>query len=166
MLFGLLLFYVLLVNAKIARPDLSKFSVAQLQAVFKKDVRVIRGRDWSWGTQGSGGPGTITQGLGNYSSTNWVQVRWDDGHLNAYRMGSGGRYDLYLQIPGKASLLSLSIMNSSVICMPENQTGFEWNAWRHVIVSLTHSGVLVAISFCNYFEVFSLNLFVVQVACA
>ncbi|XP_065183994.1 MAM and LDL-receptor class A domain-containing protein 1-like [Sycon ciliatum] len=88
-----------------SRPDLSKFNTKDLAYAFRTGVRVIRGKDWSWGTQGSGGPGSITQGLGNYSSTGWVQVRWDDGHLNAYRMGSASKYDLYLQIPAVAAIV-------------------------------------------------------------
>ena len=80
-----------------ARPDLSKFSRSQLQVAFKQGTRVIRGRDWTYGTQDGNLPGTVT---GNFTTTNFLQVTWDNGKVYSYRLGSG-KYDLYLQIPRK-----------------------------------------------------------------
>ena len=85
----------------LARPDWSKFTTAQVTQAFKEGTRVIRGRDWSYSNQGSGTSGTVEKGLGNYSSSGWLQVRWDDGKLYSYRMGGSGKYDLYLEIPSK-----------------------------------------------------------------
>ncbi|MEZ4366000.1 MAG: hypothetical protein R2939_06890 [Kofleriaceae bacterium] len=52
--------------------------------------RVVRGRDWKWGDQGSGTTGTVTE----IGADDWVQVTWDDGHENSYRWGNEGAYDL------------------------------------------------------------------------
>ena len=38
------------------------------------------------------GPGTITGELRN----GWIEVQWDHGGANSYRMGAEGKYDLML----------------------------------------------------------------------
>eukprot|EP00036_Acanthoecidae_sp_10tr_P012628 CAMPEP_0206295484 /NCGR_PEP_ID=MMETSP0106_2-20121207/5189_1 /ASSEMBLY_ACC=CAM_ASM_000206 /TAXON_ID=81532 /ORGANISM="Acanthoeca-like sp., Strain 10tr" /LENGTH=2416 /DNA_ID=CAMNT_0053726137 /DNA_START=1 /DNA_END=7251 /DNA_ORIENTATION=- len=55
-------------------------------------VRVARGVDWKWQNQDGGekGRGTVTGTL----RTGWVDVEWDTGATNSYRMGADGRYDL------------------------------------------------------------------------
>lgn len=59
-------------------------------------ARVVRGLDWKWGDQdGPGGPqgeGTITGEIHN----GWIDVAWDHGASNSYRMGAEGKYDLKL----------------------------------------------------------------------
>lgn len=57
-------------------------------------VRVARGVDWKWGNQDGGetGRGTVRGTL----RTGWVDVEWDTGASNSYRMGADGRYDLKL----------------------------------------------------------------------
>lgn len=74
--------------------DYSVFNRTQLANVFRNGVLVVRGKDWRWGTQGSNTIGNITQGLNVYSTAGWIQVRWQDGHLNSYRIGASGAYDL------------------------------------------------------------------------
>ena len=74
-----------------------------LARVFRGGVLVVRGKDWQWGTQGSGGIGNITQGLGVYSSVGWIQVLWADGHRNSYRVGNSGKYDV-CRLVGKKML--------------------------------------------------------------
>lgn len=67
------------------------------QNVMKKlgiGVRVTRGIDWKWRDQ-DGPPfscGTVTGELRN----GWIEVQWDHGGANSYRMGAEGKYDLQL----------------------------------------------------------------------
>ncbi|XP_045495051.1 E3 ubiquitin-protein ligase HECTD1 isoform X4 [Colias croceus] len=58
-------------------------------------ARVVRGPDWKWRDQdGAQQPamGTITSDLHN----GWVDVKWDHGGRNSYRMGAEGKFDLKL----------------------------------------------------------------------
>ncbi|XP_073433908.1 E3 ubiquitin-protein ligase HECTD1 isoform X1 [Dendrobates tinctorius] len=57
-------------------------------------ARVIRGIDWKWRDQdGSAqGEGTVTGDLHN----GWIDVIWDAGGSNSYRMGAEGKFDLKL----------------------------------------------------------------------
>lgn len=58
-------------------------------------ARVVRGLDWKWRDQ-DGSPqqseGTVTGELHN----GWIDVTWDHGGSNSYRMGAEGKYDLRL----------------------------------------------------------------------
>ncbi|CAH2234913.1 jg4144 [Pararge aegeria aegeria] len=55
-------------------------------------ARVMRGPDWKWRDQDGTHPamGTVTSDLHN----GWVDVRWDHGGRNSYRMGAEGKFDL------------------------------------------------------------------------
>lgn len=56
--------------------------------------RVRRGPDWHWQVQDSNGPGTVIGHAGDHMSA-WVE--WDaNGHVNIYRYGDGGAFDLLL----------------------------------------------------------------------
>ena len=57
-------------------------------------ARVVRGLDWKWRDQDGNPPaeGTITGELHN----GWIDVTWDHGGSNSYRMGAEGKYDLRL----------------------------------------------------------------------
>ncbi|XP_033103063.1 E3 ubiquitin-protein ligase HECTD1-like isoform X1 [Anneissia japonica] len=57
-------------------------------------ARVVRGMDWKWRDQDGNpsGEGTVTGELHN----GWVDVTWDHGGSNSYRMGAEGKYDLKL----------------------------------------------------------------------
>ena len=57
-------------------------------------VRVTRGVDWKWRDQDGTpyGCGTVTGELRN----GWIEVQWDHGGANSYRMGAEGKYDLQL----------------------------------------------------------------------
>jgi E3 ubiquitin-protein ligase HECTD1 len=74
-----------------------RFRKQQLQAKgaaqrIKKGTRVVRGPDWKWDAQDGSPPrpGTVTGPIRN----GWVDVRWDAGGSNSYRMGDSGKYDL------------------------------------------------------------------------
>ena len=57
-------------------------------------ARVLRGVDWKWRDQDGTPPGvgTVTGELRN----GWIEVNWDHGGANSYRMGAEGKYDLQL----------------------------------------------------------------------
>nr|XP_014275679.1 E3 ubiquitin-protein ligase HECTD1 isoform X5 [Halyomorpha halys] len=57
-------------------------------------ARVVRGIDWKWRDQDGipPGEGTVTGELHN----GWIDVTWDHGGSNSYRMGAEGKYDLKL----------------------------------------------------------------------
>ncbi|XP_019870714.1 E3 ubiquitin-protein ligase HECTD1 isoform X2 [Aethina tumida] len=57
-------------------------------------ARVVRGIDWKWRDQDGNPPGegTVTGELHN----GWIDVTWDHGGSNSYRMGAEGKYDLKL----------------------------------------------------------------------
>ncbi|XP_067009629.1 E3 ubiquitin-protein ligase HECTD1 isoform X3 [Anabrus simplex] len=57
-------------------------------------ARVVRGLDWKWRDQDGNPPGegTVTGELHN----GWMDVTWDHGGSNSYRMGAEGKYDLKL----------------------------------------------------------------------
>ncbi|XP_035233746.1 LOW QUALITY PROTEIN: E3 ubiquitin-protein ligase HECTD1-like, partial [Stegodyphus dumicola] len=56
--------------------------------------RIVRGPDWKWRDQDGNPPGegTISGELHN----GWIDVTWDQGGANSYRMGAEGKYDLKL----------------------------------------------------------------------
>jgi E3 ubiquitin-protein ligase HECTD1 len=56
--------------------------------------RVVRGIDWKWRGQDGNPPGegTVTGEL----HSGWIDVTWDHGGSNSYRMGAEGKYDLKL----------------------------------------------------------------------
>ncbi len=57
-------------------------------------VRVVRGVDWKWRDQDGSPPGCgiVSGELRN----GWIEVQWDHGGANSYRMGAEGKYDLQL----------------------------------------------------------------------
>jgi len=57
-------------------------------------ARVMRGLDWKWRDQDGPAPseGTVTGDLHN----GWIDVAWDAGGTNSYRMGAEAKYDLTL----------------------------------------------------------------------
>ncbi len=57
-------------------------------------ARVTRGVDWKWRDQDGSPPGvgTVTGELRN----GWIEVQWDHGGSNSYRMGAEGKFDLQL----------------------------------------------------------------------
>ena len=65
-------------------------------------ARVVRGLDWKWRDQDGapGAEGTVTGELHN----GWIDVTWDHGGSNSYRMGAEGKFDLKLAPNYEASL--------------------------------------------------------------
>lgn len=71
-------------------------------------ARVVRGIDWKWRDQDGNpaGEGTVTGEL----HSGWIDVTWDHGGSNSYRMGAEGKYDLKLSpnfdVEGNAAKLA------------------------------------------------------------
>jgi E3 ubiquitin-protein ligase HECTD1 len=61
-------------------------------------ARVVRGIDWKWRDQDGPQPseGTVCGEVHN----GWIDVKWDHGVCNSYRMGAEGKYDLKLANSG------------------------------------------------------------------
>ncbi|XP_050321307.1 E3 ubiquitin-protein ligase Ufd4 isoform X1 [Bactrocera neohumeralis] len=55
-------------------------------------ARVVRGVDWHWDDQDGCCEGSVTGEIHN----GWIDVKWDHGGRNSYRMGAEGKYDLKL----------------------------------------------------------------------
>lgn len=79
------------------RQSSSRLNSLQKQMVL--GARVIRGTDWKWSNQDKdnemdsrSNEGTVISELNN----GWVEVIWDNGIYNYYRMGYDSKYDLLL----------------------------------------------------------------------
>lgn len=75
-------------------------------------ARVIRGVDWRWDDQDGSptGEGTVSGEIHN----GWIDVKWDHGIRNSYRMGAEGKYDLKLANADNLSLMETSSSNALV----------------------------------------------------
>ncbi len=75
--------------------NVNNAGIRKVLARMVKGVRVVRGPDWKWGNQDGDPPGVgrvqadLTDG--------WVDVKWESGSSNRYRMGAQGAYDLQLE---------------------------------------------------------------------
>ncbi|XP_058847600.1 E3 ubiquitin-protein ligase HECTD1-like isoform X5 [Acipenser ruthenus] len=67
---------------------------SQVMKYIVPGARVVRGIDWKWRDQDGNplGEGTVTGEVHN----GWIDVTWDAGGSNSYRMGAEGKYDLKL----------------------------------------------------------------------
>ncbi|XP_058800749.1 E3 ubiquitin-protein ligase HECTD1 isoform X3 [Phymastichus coffea] len=74
-------------------------------------ARVARGLDWKWRDQDGipPGEGTVTGELHN----GWIDVTWDNGCSNSYRMGAEGKYDLRLVSTGGSNSIESSDASKS-----------------------------------------------------
>ncbi|KAK0175018.1 hypothetical protein PV327_008803 [Microctonus hyperodae] len=75
-------------------------------------ARVARGIDWKWKDQDGvpPGEGSITGEFHN----GWIDVTWDHGGSNSYRMGAEGKYDLKLVCTNLDSDSGIKIKNGTV----------------------------------------------------
>ncbi|TDG98519.1 hypothetical protein EPR50_G00201110 [Perca flavescens] len=67
---------------------------SQVMKYIVPGARVVRGIDWKWRDQDGNpsGDGTVTGEAHN----GWIDVTWDSGGSNSYRMGAEGKFDLKL----------------------------------------------------------------------
>ncbi|XP_062388287.1 deleted in malignant brain tumors 1 protein-like [Sardina pilchardus] len=77
----------------------------EMAAMMKLGTRIMRGQDWKWENQDGIPPG-IGRVIGQLSESGWIRVSWDNGHINGYRMGHEGKYDLKLAEPLPSALPS------------------------------------------------------------
>uniref|UniRef100_H2Z0Z7 E3 ubiquitin-protein ligase n=1 Tax=Ciona savignyi TaxID=51511 RepID=H2Z0Z7_CIOSA len=68
---------------------------AQASKQMVPGARVVRGVDWKWRNQDSRGLGTVNSAIHN----GWVDVTWDNGISNLYRMGAEDKFDVKLAPP-------------------------------------------------------------------
>lgn len=73
-------------------------------------ARVVRGLDWKWRDQDGTPPGegTVTGELHN----GWIDVTWDHGGSNSYRMGAEGKYDLRLSTMTESETGSVAVSSA------------------------------------------------------
>ena len=57
----------------------------------KLEDKVVKGRDWYWGSQGE----NSEFGVVLHIRYDWVVVCWENGEKNSYRIGADGCFDLY-----------------------------------------------------------------------
>lgn len=83
-------------------------------------ARVVRGVDWRWDDQDGApaGEGVVTGEIHN----GWIDVKWDHGVRNSYRMGAEGKFDLRLancdnlqQLEGGAASSTSSTSTTSFV---------------------------------------------------
>ena len=83
---------------------------------FTQGSRVLRGVDWRWDDQDGSIPceGIITSEIHN----GWIDVKWNHGLRNSYRMGAEGKFDLKLAFCDNMSNFDISSLNnaSGVTC--------------------------------------------------
>uniref|UniRef100_A0A182SWP8 E3 ubiquitin-protein ligase n=1 Tax=Anopheles maculatus TaxID=74869 RepID=A0A182SWP8_9DIPT len=75
-------------------------------------ARVVRGVDWHWDDQDGNPPGegTVIAEIHN----GWIDVKWDHGMRNSYRMGAEGKYDLKLANVDGLVAASYDLHNSGI----------------------------------------------------
>ncbi|XP_055309566.1 E3 ubiquitin-protein ligase Ufd4 isoform X3 [Sitodiplosis mosellana] len=87
-------------------------------------ARVVRGVDWRWDDQDGTGDsrvGTVTGEIHN----GWIDVKWDHGVRNSYRMGAEGKYDLKLVNCDNLPLLEAGCSSSNAPVMSVSTKKFE-----------------------------------------
>lgn len=75
-------------------------------------ARVVRGVDWRWDDQDGtpAGEGVVTGEIHN----GWIDVKWDHGVRNSYRMGAEGKFDLRLANCENLPVLESGVCSSGV----------------------------------------------------
>ncbi|XP_071078576.1 E3 ubiquitin-protein ligase HECTD1-like isoform X2 [Haliotis cracherodii] len=83
-------------------------------------ARVVRGMDWKWRDQDGSPPGEglVTGELHN----GWVDVTWDAGGSNSYRMGAEGKFDLALAPSHDPDKLRFTKTEQTATGMAKNRT--------------------------------------------
>ncbi|XP_076816720.1 E3 ubiquitin-protein ligase HECTD1-like isoform X3 [Clavelina lepadiformis] len=74
-----------------------KLLKSQTSKLMVAGARVVRGPDWKWRNQDGQGVGTVNAAVVN----GWVDVTWDNGTSNLYRVGAEGKYDIKIASSGE-----------------------------------------------------------------
>ena len=82
-------------------------------------ARVVRGPDWKWRDQdGVTCEGTVTGELHN----GWIDITWDHGASNSYRMGAEGKFDLKLLTPHEDAKSGASVSRTQTFTTGKDRT--------------------------------------------
>ena len=74
------------------------------------NIKVVRGRDWDYADFQDNNGESLGEIIGEPNDEDggwWIQVKWDNGHKNMYRVGDG-YYDLYFYTPSEYEKLNES----------------------------------------------------------
>jgi len=86
-------------------------------------AKVVRGIDWKWRDQDGTPPGEGTVSS-EYPANGWIDITWDQGGSNSYRMGAEGKYDLRLAPSSDPdNLPQLGTAKSSGKSVPKTKAG-------------------------------------------
>eukprot|EP00051_Salpingoeca_urceolata_P006568 m.86770 g.86770 ORF g.86770 m.86770 type:complete len:2399 (+) comp14887_c1_seq1:143-7339(+) len=77
-------------SAASAQPDVQ--ALKEFSRTLTAGQRIVRGPDWKWGRQDGKPPGAGT--VQGSPRDGWVDVLWDHGTQNSYRMGAEDKFDL------------------------------------------------------------------------
>ncbi|XP_070495105.1 E3 ubiquitin-protein ligase Ufd4 isoform X2 [Chironomus tepperi] len=91
---------------------------------FIPGARVIRGVDWRWDDQDGTTEGTVTGEIHN----GWIDVKWDHGLRNSYRMGAEGKYDLKLSNSDNLPNFDISSSTSTTSIKKSSEKGNSLNS--------------------------------------
>ncbi|CAK6980078.1 E3 ubiquitin-protein ligase HECTD1 isoform X5 [Scomber scombrus] len=102
---------------------------SQVMKYIVPGARVVRGIDWKWRDQDGNpaGEGTVTGEAHN----GWIDVTWDAGGSNSYRMGAEGKFDLKLAPgydPESAATAPSPKPVSSTVSGPASSTQQSWSS--------------------------------------
>lgn len=105
--------------------DLGKVAAKEIETKLRRDrrqvrsqlknftlgSRVVRGVDWRWDDQDGIIPceGIVTSEIHN----GWIDVKWNHGSRNSYRMGAEGKFDLKLAFSENLSNFDISSSNNA-----------------------------------------------------
>ncbi|XP_063240551.1 E3 ubiquitin-protein ligase HECTD1 isoform X2 [Bacillus rossius redtenbacheri] len=105
-------------------------------------ARVVRGLDWKWRDQDGSPPGegTVTGELHN----GWIDVTWDHGGSNSYRMGAEGKYDLRLAPGFEADILAGAPVAVAANKVAVFSTGAPSRSSRNITDSAKSASVLTS----------------------
>jgi hypothetical protein len=66
----------------------------------KLGLKVVRGKDWEYNFQDYNDEGKNSVGeiidLAGYGDRKWIEVKWENGYINNYRIGYKDKFDLYI----------------------------------------------------------------------
>ena len=77
---------------------------------FTQGSRVVRGVDWRWEDQDGTCEGIVTSEIHN----GWIDVKWNHGLRNSYRMGAEGKFDLKMAFCENLSNFDINSSSSDI----------------------------------------------------
>lgn len=107
-------------------------------------ARVVRGLDWKWRDQDGNPPGegTVTGELHN----GWIDVTWDHGGSNSYRMGAEGKYDLKMATGYDTSNTSDPVASGTSVLSGKSATNSAAKSSKNMVDTTKSGGTSVLTS--------------------